>query len=86
MIISHCDETFGLGLSFQTGQTRQTDKHMAKQHIQQKDSRLPRTNTSNMAKQNIHSKNYMLVFLACTHRTNQQTDRQDIWPNKIFIL
>ena len=63
MIISHCDETFGLGLSFQTGQTRQTDKHMAKQRIQQKNSRLPRTNTSNMAKQDIWAPSGPFMFL-----------------------
>ena len=59
---------------------------MAKQHIHQKVSRLPfldlthrtKGHTSHMAKQN---KNFILVLLDWTHKTN---GNQDIWPNNIF--
>ena len=54
---------------------------MAKQHIHQKEFRLPfldwtnRTNihTSHKAKENIRSKNSMLVFLDWKHKINRQT-------------
>ena len=62
-------------------QDKRQSRHMAKQHIHQKEFRLPfldwtnRTNihTSHKAKENIRSKNSMLVFLDWKHKINGQT-------------